>query len=673
MGFDTLKSANNNENTKQPIMVKNTSDTQKKYDNKPKLEIMHKTIITNYPQSNEKNIQSILNILDKDLWEKAFTKWFDVINNLLKDIPDIFSWEKITNEINLITKIIKNAINKDDQENEKKQKDETIIESKKQIDNFYTQMPEEFKYQEETADPKIKQEADSLFLQAKDKLLWIDEERYKSNLYTALKLSKNNESPVPNKTEFINEFNKLNKLLDIDIEIPIFETRSLKTSENNPNSLDDLKNNTDKVLKSEDIQEYVGSSENVLDTIDISDTNMLKLYTPDDIQKSIDKALPPWWNKIDIKIYLKKWKIDKDKLEKDVDTESYNIIEKEITSLINDKKNKEEIKKTTNTAIKEKIITNVFKWLAKYFDVTNSKEENFAEDFKLNIANDDIKMNQKMINLNGSIKGYHVGFYYDMETGKLQMDDVVHKDENNIYQVGNNWGKIDLPTKLPTYKNLTDTAKDIDINEILEHEKVDSLDSYQTKLKSTLDKEFSKQFSHTELNKYYIEKYNEKNIAMQENLGYIFDNFWWTTDVVDFNKTQSYAIETKPEQYELLKIIDKSLDYYKNSGQYIQLRDAFERFNANIKTNSIEDPMKTHTETLIKELFNRGTMRESANNRKTGTSNDNKINYTTFYKMISNDLWIIDIKTLQTINTVIEGNNNTIGEQIEKDDSGFST
>jgi len=40
--------------------------------------------------------------------------------------------------------------------------------------------------------------------------------------------------------------------------------------------------------------------------------------------------------------------------------------------------------------------------------------------------------------------------------------------------------------------------------------------------------------------------------------------------------------------------------------------------------------------------------------------------------MISNDLWIIDIKTLQTINTVIEGNNQTIGDQIEKDDSWFS-
>jgi hypothetical protein len=63
-------------------------------------------------------------------------------------------------------------------------------------------------------------------LKAKDKLQWIDEERYKSNLYTALKLSQDNEAPIANKTEFIKEFNAFNKMLDIDIQIPTIETRS---------------------------------------------------------------------------------------------------------------------------------------------------------------------------------------------------------------------------------------------------------------------------------------------------------------------------------------------------------------------------------------------------------------------------------------------------------------
>ena len=75
-----------------------------------------------------------------------------------------------------------------------------------------------------------------------------------------------------------------------------------------------------------------------------------------------------------------------------------------------------------------------------------------------------------------------------------------------------------MPTNLPTLKELSDTAKTTDIKGILEHNDVKDLEGYQTTLVQNLNDELPKKFSHQELNKYYIEKYNEKNLAMQENI-----------------------------------------------------------------------------------------------------------------------------------------------------------
>jgi hypothetical protein len=62
--------------------------------------------------------------------------------------------------------------------------------------------------------------------------------------------------------------------------------------------------------------------------------------------------------------------------------------------------------------------------------------------------------------------------------------------------------------------------------------------------------------------------------------------------------------------------MDKSLDFYKETGKYIQLRNQFERFNTNINTKKVQDTTKGCKEPLIQKLFNKDTMTESGNNRK---------------------------------------------------------
>lgn len=82
---------------------------------------------------------------------------------------------------------------------------------------------------------------------------------------------------------------------------------------------------------------------------------------------------------------------------------------------------------------------------------------------------DNIDPNNKIIKLNGTINGCLTGFYYNTKTGELQMDDIVNFDER-LYKVGkkNSGEKLTLPTKLPTVKEMRETAKNTDIKDILE-------------------------------------------------------------------------------------------------------------------------------------------------------------------------------------------------------------
>jgi hypothetical protein len=66
---------------------------------------------------------------------------------------------------------------------------------------------------------------------------------------------------------------------------------------------------------------------------------------------------------------------------------------------------------------------------------------------------------------------------------------------------------------------------------------IQSLEDYKKNTKSTLDDKISSNFGNEEVNKFYIERFNEKNIAEQTVLKNIFDN--WSknsggVDIVDF-------------------------------------------------------------------------------------------------------------------------------------------
>jgi len=529
-------------------------------------------------------------------------------------------------------------------------------------------------------------EAKRILAENKDKILaWgIDEEYYKDTLYTALALSKDNKAPIANKVEFIKEFNTLNKMLDIDIEIPLSEkdNKEKEWSEIETTSLKDV----DEATILQGTESYINNKNNdIFDTETfektyIADENILKLYEEKDIKEAVEKTLEWTEVKIDISEYFDDWILDTEQLKEDVGEDVYERIEKAAKIRISDKK--EKIRTTTNTLMKERIMVNVFEWLKSYFDTSNIHEENFAEDFEIQTENGFIQ--GKEMTINGNMNGHPVGFYYNMQTGTLEMDDNVHIDKG-ICKIGAKSGwRFTLPTKMPMYQELVNTCKNTDINEILENTNVRNIEWYTTEMKNALDDNLSNKFSHTELNKYYIQQYNEKNIAMQENLGYISENLGWEEALFDFEEWDQFDTTDTPQQFKLLRMMDQSMEYYRTSGQYTQLRDAFERFNTNIGTDlvasgEIEEP-------LISDLFNEDAMGASTTNRKESKKNaeENKnkteeekkeikdINYTTLYSMLVTDetTGVIDLNALEKINDIIE-KNETITDHHEEFSSSF--
>jgi len=121
------------------------------------------------------------------LSEEKTTNDITRILKIIKDEIDIIETTKNIKIINKDTEII----NKDAEVIDIKanQTSTEIQTSKTNLDALYAAVPEDFKYQENKADPTIQAETDNLLLKAKDKLQGITEEQYKMYLYTAPRCS----------------------------------------------------------------------------------------------------------------------------------------------------------------------------------------------------------------------------------------------------------------------------------------------------------------------------------------------------------------------------------------------------------------------------------------------------------------------------------------------------
>ena len=493
----------------------------------------------------------------------------------------------------------------------------------------------------------------------------ISEEDYVKNRYTALQLSQDNKAPISNKYEFIKSFNQLNKLLDIDIQIPLIQDEK-PNFKPLPDSLDDFQTKPDKILALDSVQDYIKISPDTLTDIDIKQEDIIKLYSdkiPDTItailsKNNLDQSLIQYF---DISNFNSKtWFLDKSKFSQITDKNLLDQLQ-QISETITDKFTtdwKKEILIITNKTIKEKIMSSVFRWISDFFDITNDNIENFANDFKLDF-DQDLKFKNNVVNIRGQINWSYVWLSYDLINWKLSIDDLVSfNSKDKLYKIWKqSWSVLNIPITLPTLKDFKDDSLKFDYKTLVSGS--DNIDQYKNDLNKQLWSVFYWNFVHRELNQYYIRQSNEKNLAVQSGLSYMFDNFQsatWSDYTFDFYWAQelSFTEALNSDHFRLIKMVDDSFDYYNQSSNFLKIRNLFEQFNMLINTRSVSQWQSS--EKLINILFNYNEMKNSSNAWQSMWNNWN-FNYLRFYDLISKSSWwkkIIDIDILDKLVGVIE-------------------
>jgi hypothetical protein len=372
----------------------------------------------------------------------------------------------------------------------------------------------------------------------------------------------------------------------------------------------------------------------------------------------LDQKLIQYFNISDLN--SKTWILDKSKIFQITDQNLLNHLQQISSSIITKfaAQWKKEILTITNKSIKEKIMSSVFRWISDFFDITNDNIENFASDFKLDF-NQDLNLTNNTINIKWQINWSYIWLHYDLINWKLSMDDIVSFDPiNKLYKLWNkSWSFLDIPINLPTLNDFQSDALKFDYKNLAT--KSENLDLYQADLNKQLWWVFNWKFTHKQLNQYYIRQLNEKNLAVQSWLSYMFNNFKWSVWVdpsFDFYWSQTIAFtqDLHPDHFRLIKIIDDSFNYYNKSNNFLQIRNLFEKFNMLINTQWVKQWNKW--EELINKLFNDRAMSDSATAWKSMWNKWN-FNYLRFYDLISKSKWdsqIIDIDILENVVNILD-------------------
>ena len=591
-------------------------------------------------------VKNILSLLEEkyseDNAEKLFLQYGEKsFDELMKDSIQYFK----DKNFRIFSAAIKDAYDLSNIDNTKSNIDNIIKNIKPLYDNFDSK----YKWTSEELANFKKEKLDK---DKEDKLrkYWVNPDDYIKYRFAAQKLANSNEA-IPNKYEFIKSFNQLNKFLDIDVQIAL-DDRDKKRNEilkSKPNSLSDLKNNSESVLQNKHIKSFVLDDQKFVDKLDTQQypKKIIELYAVDN---------PKLWELL--KYVNEDLSINNELLNKEIedDKEREKVI-KDITEKINQifEDSSNLIQGDTNKWFKEKIMTNCFQALANYFDNTTPNMENFAKDFKMDI-NQDISFDGKTIYMQWSINWNHVWLYYNLETWEMKMDDFMS------YQNQDNWWtyvmwikngqKEKLKFKLPTIDELKHWSWDVDIGKHIENSY--SILDYEKNIKSDLDSNISKKFLNVNLNKYYIEQFNEKNIAEQSALSDIFYN-WQISNgipIIDFTKETKISKDLQAKQYELLRLVFNSLENYRDPDKLRKFRNCIARLNLIINTNEVKEWRSN--EDMFNKLFDSNNMKESMYNWK---NNQWEINYFHFFDLMSKWIWderTINLDVFNKILTIVE-------------------
>ncbi len=532
---------------------------------------------------------------------------------------------------------IKKDTEKEEQTDQKKeqtdQKKEQTDQKKEQKETLYTQLMTTYETIEETYKPTWKENLSEKYSEITQKsefqtLSEKEQENYLKARYTAEKIVKEarkNNSISEKHVAFIEQFNELDKELDLNSQIDISgiprENIETKSSVNTMNDIiTNDKIGEELVARNESIQSFVKESKDIIPDkdkeqlfpIETVKTKVIERY-PDKIEETLDKLL----TNNNLTQYKENFNPDGTlKNTENIDGKDKKNLEKisdkmndEITDLTEEEQDRMMIE--TNEVIKTKAVEALIKNIGQYFQITSFQRGNLAEQFDIDVENG-IKFDKDMLKLSGNMDGRDIGFYYDMENGKVRADDFIHFDgqsetkEDGVFFINRDqdrkWRER-LPIKMKTLDQILADSKST-IMENIENSLENSNEPQEYRKKLSENTQISYQ-QKSSVGNIVIEHTMEKNTAVQE-----FHEF-----VTKYIPTRnSYGRQKEQYEYNIYKTIDTSFDRY-TADEIKQRNRLFQRFQNKIneKNPSFEDP-------LIRSLFNETT----ANKQKEGNYDQEK-------------------------------------------------
>ena len=532
---------------------------------------------------------------------------------------------------------IKKDTEKEEQTDQKKeqtdQKKEQTDQKKEQKETLYTQLMTTYETIEETYKPTWKENLSEKYSEITQKsefqtLSEKEQENYLKARYTAEKIVKEarkNNSISEKHVAFIEQFNELDKELNLNSQIDISgiprENIETKSSVNTMNDIiTNDKIGEELVARNESIQSFVKESKDIIPDkdkeqlfpIETVKTKVIERY-PDKIEETLDKLL----TNNNLTQYKENFNPDGTlKNTENIDGKDKKNLEKisdkmndEITDLTEEEQDRMMIE--TNEVIKTKAVEALIKNIGQYFQITSFQRGNLAEQFDIDVENG-IKFDKDMLKLSGNMDGRDIGFYYDMENGKVRADDFIHFDgqsetkEDGVFFINRDqdrkWRER-LPIKMKTLDQILADSKST-IMENIENSLENSNEPQEYRKKLSENTQISYQ-QKSSVGNIVIEHTMEKNTAVQE-----FHEF-----VTKYIPTRnSYGRQKEQYEYNIYKTIDTSFDRY-TADEIKQRNRLFQRFQNKIneKNPSFEDP-------LIRSLFNETT----ANKQKEGNYDQEK-------------------------------------------------
>ena len=239
---------------------------------------------------------------------------------------------------------------------------------------------------------------------------------------------------------------------------------------------------------------------------------------------------------------------------------------------------------------KESVVHGAIRWLAQYFDSRNIRWENYARDFKLD-TNNNISIDNNILHINGTMHGQIVHFFYNLETGELEANDYIHHlYQGDVFAINDSEnGRVKLPQSLPTIGSLFKDTAWIGSTELSSG--ITSTKEYQEKTQSVLDKKLSKSLALDPLNRLYVARTNEKNLLMQETLDFVDGllTSWGEHSLDNIVGSQEISRQRSPEVHRLLSLIDTTILSTRNVDAIRTMRNTIEKLTFLVYTRKIQE------------------------------------------------------------------------------------